>query len=210
MTWAFFSDDGGQQWVPFTTGLPEATLVMDLAVSLPNYSFVRQRTVMVYESELVSTSAAIDPGPPPSAGVRVFLNRSRTDRIQLVTGSVSSGPMRPVLVSLSGQVAPVNPGHWSVSRWEWQFRPDAFFHQEVLLWRSAWLRTDLQPSGRDRNVEPLSGMKRGIPQWRCLFGTYRLSVCRAPGGFGHGLNDSLEGIRVVHGQVPAVDAGRFG
>lgn len=102
----FFSDDGGQQWVPFNTGLPEATIVMDLAVSLPNYS-IRAATHGhgVYETDLVSTSVANDPGPTPSAGVRVFPNPIQDRRIHLVMGSVSSGPMEARLVSLSGQVA---------------------------------------------------------------------------------------------------------
>ena len=121
----FFSDDGGQQWVPFTTGLPEATLVMDLAVSLPNYS-IRAATHGhgVYESELVSTSVAIDPGPPPSAGVRVFPNPIQDRRIQLVTGSVSSGPMEARLVSLSGQVAARQSWPLVSESMEWHL-PDA-------------------------------------------------------------------------------------
>ncbi len=103
----YFSADGGASWEVFSNGLPEGTLVMDLAISLPDQT-IRAAThgLGVYESGLVSFQVATD-DPSASGAARIadlLSNPTQGSRISLRLAGDLPGAVEAALFDRNGRL----------------------------------------------------------------------------------------------------------
>ncbi len=104
----WFSPDDGQTWEPFTNGLPQATLVMDLSISRANGTIrAAAHGLGAWERQLVSVASAAGDTIPPSFDIGILRNPVVKDHIDLYAIPSEPLPTRPG-IAVDGVEVPVS------------------------------------------------------------------------------------------------------